>query len=117
MCRESSPQTLSANRLQSSGPNQEIVLDQKQRRSALAEAMENLAERQRKILEMYYQQELSMREIAALLGIHESRVSQIHLAAITRLRKSLSQKDSAAARVNRMMSGAGAPYSSRAAVA
>ena len=88
------PQARYADGLQSFRPNQEVVLEQKQRRNALADAIEILPERQKKVLEMYYQQELSMRQIAAQLGIHESRVSQLHLAAITRLRKLMSPKAS-----------------------
>ena len=73
----------------SHAPSPERVLERKQERTALAEAIGNLPERQRNVLELYYQRELSMKRIAALLGVHASRISQIHLAAITRLRKSL----------------------------
>jgi RNA polymerase sigma factor (sigma-70 family) len=70
-------------------PTPERLLERKQERTALAGAIECLPERQRQVLDLYYRQELSMKQISVLLGVHESRVSQIHLAAITRLRKSL----------------------------
>lgn len=78
-------------------PTPERLLERKQEKSALAAAIEILPERQRRVLEFYYRQEMSMKQIATLLGVHESRVSQIHLAAITRLRKSLQPKASRAA--------------------
>ena len=64
-------------------------MESKQQRAALAEAIESLSERQQNVLQLYYRCEFSMKQIAALMGVHESRVSQIHLAAITRLRKTL----------------------------
>src|SRR3989304_4786925 len=45
--------------------------------------------RHREIVTLYYQRELSMKQIGAILQVHESRVSQLHSAAITRLRKVL----------------------------
>jgi RNA polymerase sigma factor for flagellar operon FliA len=70
-------------------PTPEHLLEHKQERSALAEAVASLPERQRNVLHLYYRQELCMKQIAVMLGVHESRVSQIHLAALTRLRKAL----------------------------
>ncbi len=48
-----------------------------------------LPEQERNVLTLYYFEELKLHEIAALLGVSESRVSQIRAKAITRLRKSL----------------------------
>ena len=73
-------------------PTPERMLERKQERTALAGAMETLPERQRQVLDLYYRKEYSMKQIAGLMGVHESRVSQIHLAAITRLRKALNSK-------------------------
>jgi RNA polymerase sigma factor for flagellar operon FliA len=55
-------------------------------RSCLLEAMAGLGERERQVLALYYANELTMKEVGAVLGIGESRVSQIHSAAISRLR-------------------------------
>jgi RNA polymerase sigma factor for flagellar operon FliA len=58
---------------------------QNQTREHIAIAVGNLPERQRLILTLYYYEELTMREIGDLLGIAESRVSQIRSAALKSL--------------------------------
>lgn len=55
-------------------------------RQALGEAIGNLPEREQLVLSMYYEQEMNLREIGAVLGISESRVCQIHGQAMLRLR-------------------------------
>jgi RNA polymerase sigma factor FliA len=52
----------------------------------LVEAMSELDERTRRVLALYYHDELTMKEVGAMLGVVESRVSQIHTAALARLR-------------------------------
>ena len=49
-------------------------------------AIEDLPERERQVLSLYYFQELTMKEIGALMGVGESRVSQIHSMAVLRMR-------------------------------
>lgn len=48
----------------------------------LARAIQNLPKKQRRIVVLYYQRELTMKQIAEVLGITESRVSQLHAAAL-----------------------------------
>ena len=55
----------------------------------LADAIENLPEKERMVLTLYYYEELTMKEIGLTLGVVESRVSQIHSAAVVRLRVAL----------------------------
>jgi RNA polymerase sigma factor for flagellar operon FliA len=55
----------------------------------LADAIEELPERERLVLTLYYYEELTMKEIGLTLGVVESRVSQIHSAAVLRLRVAL----------------------------
>jgi len=55
-------------------------------RSALIGAIEDLPEREKMLMGLYYEQELNFREIAAVLGVTESRVCQLHTQAINRLR-------------------------------
>jgi len=55
-------------------------------RALLAEAIEELEEKERHVLGLYYLEELTMKEVGVILDIGESRVSQIHTAAILRLR-------------------------------
>src|SRR5690606_8694668 len=58
-------------------------------REALAEAIDGLPERERLVLSLYYEQELNLREIGAVLGVSESRACQIHGQAAVRLRARL----------------------------
>ena len=58
-------------------------------RSHLAEAISTLSEREQLILSLYYREELTMKEIAKVVGVALSRVSQIREAAVTKLRKTL----------------------------
>ena len=55
----------------------------------LADAIEDLPEKERMVLTLYYYEELTMKEIGLTLGVVESRVSQIHSAAVVRLRAAL----------------------------
>lgn len=55
-------------------------------RKALAEAIGQLPERERLILSLYYDEELNLKEIGAVLGVSESRVSQLHSQCAARLR-------------------------------
>jgi len=60
-------------------------------KSLLAEAMNELNERERQVLALYYYEELTMKEVGAVLGVVESRVSQIRTAALLRLRARMQQ--------------------------
>jgi len=61
-------------------------------RGLLAEAIQELEEKERHVLGLYYLEELTMKEVGVILDIGESRVSQIHTAAILQLRSRLRQK-------------------------
>lgn len=58
-------------------------------RAALAGAIADLPEREQLVLSLYYEQELNLREIGAVLSVSESRVCQIHGQAMVRLRARL----------------------------
>ncbi len=53
---------------------------------ALAQSISGLPERERMVMSLYYDQEMNLREIGAVLGVSESRVCQIHGQALIRLR-------------------------------
>jgi RNA polymerase sigma factor for flagellar operon FliA len=55
----------------------------------LTDAIEDLPEKERMVLTLYYYEELTMKEIGLTLGVVESRVSQIHSSAVVRLRSAL----------------------------
>ncbi len=56
---------------------------------ALWKAMKTLPERYRKVVVLYYTKEMTMREIGGILGINESRVSQIHKSALEKMATAL----------------------------
>ena len=58
-------------------------------RSVLATALQTLPERYQKVVLLYYSNELTMKEIGNMLGINESRVSQIHKAALEKMANAL----------------------------
>ena len=58
-------------------------------RLAVADAISGLPERERLVMSMYYDDELNLKEIGAVLGISESRVCQLHGQALVRLRARL----------------------------
>ena len=60
-------------------------------RQALAAAIETLPEREALVLSMYYDDELNLREIGEVLGVSESRVSQIHSKTVISLRARLTE--------------------------
>ncbi len=57
----------------------------------LTDAIEDLPEKERLVLSLYYYEEFTMKEIGALLGVNESRVSQLHTKATLRMRGKLSK--------------------------
>ena len=64
-------------------------------RHALAAAIGQLPEREQLVLSLYYEQEMNLREVGAVLGVSESRVCQIHGQAMLRLRSRLGEFGSA----------------------
>lgn len=58
-------------------------------KQSLAEAITELPERERLVLALYYDEELNLKEIGQVIGVSESRVSQIHSQAALRLRSKL----------------------------
>lgn len=66
------------------GPAQD--LEENGLREALADAIEQLPEREQLVMSLYYDEELNLKEIGEVLGVSESRVCQIHGQAVVRLR-------------------------------
>ena len=60
-----------------------------ERSEYLAQAIGTLSEKEQMVISLYYREELTMREIASLMDLAESRVSQIHSLAITKLRAAI----------------------------
>jgi RNA polymerase sigma factor for flagellar operon FliA len=66
------------------------VLERRELREHLARAVVQLPERERHILALYYERELTLAEIGQVIGVTESRVSQLRTQALARLRSTLS---------------------------
>ena len=58
----------------------------------LAECIEGLTDKEKIVLSLYYFEELTMKEVGAVMGYTESRISQIHTKAILKLRTRLARK-------------------------
>jgi len=65
------------------------ILGDVRMRAALVEAIKNLPEREQYIMSMYYEHDMNLKEIAAVLGVTESRICQLHSQSIARLRSRL----------------------------
>lgn len=70
-----------------SAPEDEVQQDDFQ--LAMAQAIDTLPERERLLMSLYYNDELNLKEIGEVLGVSESRVSQIHSQTVIRLRSKL----------------------------
>ncbi len=66
------------------------AVEQRELLAALSTAIDHLPERERHLLSLYYHEELTMREISKMMGVSESRVCQLHMQAVSRLRSSMS---------------------------
>lgn len=73
-------------------PAPEAWVEARELRAALASAIDELPERERLVVSLYYHEELTVKEIARVLSVSESRVSQLHSKAILRLRATLERE-------------------------
>jgi RNA polymerase sigma factor for flagellar operon FliA len=62
-----------------------------ERSDYLTQAVKTLSEKEQMVISLYYREELTMREVAAVMDLAESRVSQIHSLAITKLRTAIQE--------------------------
>ncbi len=72
-----------------SGAQPAEALDETDLRETLAEAIARLPEREKLVITLYYYEELTLREIGEVLGVTESRISQLHTKAVLRLKSRL----------------------------
>jgi RNA polymerase sigma factor for flagellar operon FliA len=70
-------------------PDPEAMVDQSELRDRIADAIAALPEREKLVIALYYYENLTLREIGEVLGVTESRVSQLHTKAVLRLRSKL----------------------------
>jgi len=62
------------------------LLEDQNMRAVLVQAIEDLPEREKMVMGLYYEEDMNLREIGEVLGVSESRVCQLHSQAIARLR-------------------------------
>ena len=70
-------------------PNPQAALSQTELKEGIADAIARLPEREKLVVTLYYYEDLTLREIGEVLGVTESRVSQLHTKAILRLKARL----------------------------
>lgn len=68
------------------------LVENEERLKIMEEAINKLPEKEKLVVALYYQEELNLKEIAAVLKLSESRISQLHSKAILRLRGRLSRQ-------------------------
>lgn len=66
------------------------LLENSDMRGVLVQAIEDLPEREKMVMGLYYEEDLNLREIGEVMGVSESRVCQLHSQAIARLRSRIS---------------------------
>jgi len=74
-------------------PDPAAALDQSDLRDRVADSISRLPEREKLVIALYYYENLTLREIGEVLGVTESRVSQLHTKAVLRLRSGLTESD------------------------
>jgi RNA polymerase sigma factor FliA len=74
-------------------PDPAAVMDQTDLKDRVADAIARLPEREKLVVALYYYENLTLREIGEVLGVTESRISQLHTKAVLRLRSRLIETD------------------------
>jgi RNA polymerase sigma factor for flagellar operon FliA len=69
----------------------DTYLEKKEQKNLIKQVIQELPEQEKKVLVLYYFEELTLREIGIILHVSESRISQVHTKAILRLRSRLKQ--------------------------
>lgn len=69
--------------------NPDIIVEKDEIKRVIVEAISELPEKEKKVLVLYYYEDLTLKEIGHVLGVTESRISQLHTKAIMRLRTKL----------------------------
>ncbi|MBA2765763.1 MAG: RNA polymerase sigma factor WhiG [Solirubrobacterales bacterium] len=74
-------------------PDPSRAVDESELKDRVADAIARLPEREKLVVALYYYENLTLREIGEVLGVTESRVSQLHTKAVLRLRSRMSDDD------------------------
>ena len=74
-------------------PDPAAVVDQNELKDRVADAIARLPDREKLVVALYYYENLTLREIGEVLGVTESRISQLHTKAVLRLRSRFGDED------------------------
>ena len=66
--------------------NPDVLIEKEEIRDHIIDAIKKLPDKEKKVIVLYYYEDLTLKEIGAVLDVTESRVSQLHTKAIMRLR-------------------------------
>lgn len=69
----------------------EEVVEQVELKEKLKESLEVLTEKERKVVVLYYYEDLTLKEISQVLEVSESRVSQLHTKALVKMRTKMGE--------------------------
>ena len=67
----------------------ERVMEKEEMKQILLETLQQLTENERKVITLYYYEDLTLKEISHILEVSESRVSQLHTKALQKMRQKL----------------------------
>ena len=67
----------------------EEAVEQEELKVMLAESLKLLTEKERRVIELYYYEELTLKEISYILEVTESRISQLHTKALQKMKTKL----------------------------
>ena len=79
--------------LPSNVENPENVVEMMEIKQTLADAIDQLPDKEKKVITLYYYEELTLKEISAILEVSESRVSQIHTKAVLQLKAKMNSRE------------------------
>lgn len=71
----------------------ERVVEKKELKEMLVEVLETLTENERKVITLYYYEELTLKEISRVLEVSESRISQLHTRALQKMKKGIGKNN------------------------
>lgn len=67
----------------------EELVEQNELKEMLTKAMEQLTEKESKVILLYYYEEMTLKEISRVLEVSESRISQLHTKALSKMQKTM----------------------------
>ena len=64
-------------------------MEEAELKEVLAESLKLLTEKEQRVIELYYYEEMTLKEISEILGVSESRVSQLHTKGLMKMRRKM----------------------------